>query len=258
MTINSEILDLMNAELDGVAGERDRARLREILASDEAATEEFRRLVAVRDLLATVLPVEPPRHLSAGVMRAVGAHRAASRRGIAQRLRAFWPGEGIALRYAYAVAAGAAIGIVGLNLITGGGPLAPEIADRDASATLASPAGRETAHLELAANGLRGSASVRRRDRRLAVEVDVTAATPVELSLRYDPRSVEFLGLSSRTGGIERIQVVDGTVRWSQAGPQRVTVLLAPRSFAASQMDVGFSGEGGITGGGTVELPGTN
>lgn len=258
MTIDSEILDLMNAELDGVLEERDRARLREILARDEAAREEYRRLVAVRDLLATVQPVEPPRQLSADVMRAIRADRAALRGGISRRLRAVWPREGAFFRYAYAVAAGAAIGIIGLNLIAGGGPLGPEIADRDASATLTSRAGRETAHLELAGSGLHGSASVRRVDGSLAVDVDLSVAMPVELSLRFDPRSVEFLGLASRSGGIERIQVVDGTVRWSQAGPQRVRVLLAPRSFAASPMDVGFSGEGGITGGGTVELPGRN
>lgn len=258
MSVKHEIFELMHAEIDGVATEAQRARLQTALADSPEAREEYARLQGVTRLLAEVKSVEPPAHLTADVMRAIRNRRHASGGGWIQRLRDLWPGGRVALPYAYAAAAGAAIGILGLQVLTGSRTLGPDMFERDAAATIGTLSGIPAGRTELTGTAVRGSASVRRLDGSLALDVDLTSQGPVDVSLAFDPAAAQFLGISNRTGGADRIQIADGTIRWSQSRSERVTVLFAPRRGGSSRIEVGISGRDGIAGHGTVELPARN
>jgi len=177
MSIHPEILELINAAIDGVATEAERLRLRDAITRDAAVRDEYRRLQGLSDLLARVEPEEPPEQLAPSVMRAVRARRGG--------VRAFWPGGRVALRYAYAVAAGALIGVLGLHLASGGSLFGPAVPERDAGATIGASAG--PSRLDLAPAGVRGFATLRPSPSGTAIGLDLRATEPVEFVLRYDP-----------------------------------------------------------------------
>lgn len=185
MSIHPEILDLIQAELDGLATEAERIRLRDSIAGDAEVRDEYRRLRGLCDVLARVEPEVPPARLVPAVMRAVRDHGGKNRGGLMGRLRPYWPGGHLALRYAYAVAAGAVLGVLGVHLAAGGGVFGPAVPERDASAMIApSPrAGR----LDLGPAGIRGFATLRPSATGTAIGLDLDAAEPVEFVLRYDP-----------------------------------------------------------------------
>jgi hypothetical protein len=183
MSIHPEILDLIHAEIDGVASEADLIRLRDAINSDAAVRDEYRRLHGLCDILSRVERVAPPAHLAPGVMRAVRARESAVG-GVWGRIRSFWPGGGPAIRYAYAAAAGVIVGILGFQLVTGGGFLSA-IPEGDAGATL-SPS-RAGGRLDLNPAGVAGFATLKSSAAGTAIAIDLTAKEPVEFLLRYDP-----------------------------------------------------------------------
>jgi anti-sigma factor RsiW len=185
MSIHPEIYDLIQAELDGVATDAERIRLRDAIASDAEVRDEYRRLRGLCDVLAQVQPEPPPARLAPAVMRSVRSRRGASRGGLGGSFSAFWPGRHLALRYAYALAAGAILGVLGVHLASGGGRFGSPVAERDAGATIA-PA-RPTPRLSLAPAGVHGFATVRPSATGNAIGVDLGNTEPVELVLRYDP-----------------------------------------------------------------------
>jgi hypothetical protein len=185
MSIKPEILDLIQAEIDGVATEAEQIRLRELVAGDPSVRDEYRRLRGLCDLLARVEPEAPPARLAPAVMRAVRAHRGPTRGGLVGSVRALWPGGHLALRYAYAVAAGAVIGVLGLHLASGGSLFGPAVGEQDAGATIGASAG--ASRLDLAPAGIRGFATLRPSPSGTAIGLDLHAKEPVEFVLRYDP-----------------------------------------------------------------------
>ena len=177
MSIHPEILELIHAAIDGVATEAEQIRLRDAIAKDAAVRDEYRRLQGLSELLARVEPEEPPARIVPSIMRAVQTRRGG--------FRAFWPGGRVALRYAYAVAAGVVIGVLGLHLASGGSLFLPAFPDRDAGATIGAPA--STGRLDLAPAGIQGFATLRPSPSGTAIGLDLNAAGPVEFVLRYDP-----------------------------------------------------------------------
>ena len=185
MSIHPEILDLIHAEIDGVATEAERIRLRDAITGDAEVRDEFRRLRGLCDILARVEPAAPPTQLAGSVMRAVRAQKNTLRGGFLGRMRAHWPGGRVTLRYAYAVAAGVVIGILGVHLAAGGSLFGPGVPEREATATLAPP--RVAERLDLATAGVKGVATLRPSASGTAFGLDLSATEPVEFLLRYDP-----------------------------------------------------------------------
>lgn len=185
MSIHPEILDLIHAEIDGVATEAELIRLRDAINGDVAVRDEYRRLRGLCDILSRVEPAAPPAHLAPSVMRAVRARGNAMGDGVWGRFRAFWPGGRLAIRYAYAVAAGVIVGILGFQLVTGGKDFNPAIPESDAGATL-SPS-RSGGRLDLNAAGVPGFATLKSSTAGTAIGLDLSGKEPVEFLLRYDP-----------------------------------------------------------------------
>jgi hypothetical protein len=201
MSIHPEILDLIQAELDGVATDAERVRLRDAITANAEVRDEYRRLRGLCDVLAQVEPEAPPARLAPAVMQAVRARRGAVRGGLLGTVSAFWPGRHLALRYAYALAAGAVMGILGVHVASGGSLFGPAVPEREASATLAPP---PVSRLDLGPAGVSGFATVRPSPSGNTIGVNLSGEAPVELLLRYDP---------AKAGGqVELLVVRDGAV----------------------------------------------
>jgi hypothetical protein len=185
MSIHPDILELIHAEIDGVASEADLIRLRDAINGDATVREEYRRLRGLCDILARVEPAAPPAQLAPSVMRAVRAHPTAVGGGLFGRFRSYWPGGRPAIRYAYAVAAGAVVGILGFHLVTGGSTYGPTVPEGDARATIAPSRGQS--RLDLAGAGVLGVATLQASPSGAAIGLDLSAKEPVEFLLRYDP-----------------------------------------------------------------------
>ena len=177
MSIHPEILDLIHSAIDGVATEAEQVRLREEIARDAAVRDEYRRLQGLAALLTRVEPEEPPAHLVPSVLRAIRSRRL--------KVRSWWPSGPVALRYSYALAAGAVIGALGLHLATGGGIFLPAIPEGDAGATIGVPVGPQ--RLDLTRAGIQGFATLKTSQFGTAIGFNVKTAEPVEFVVRYDP-----------------------------------------------------------------------
>ena len=147
--------------------------------------DEYRRLKGLCELLAKVAPEEPRADLAPAVMRRVRARKSAASNGFLDRLRYSWPGGRVAIRYAYAVAAGAVIGVLGLHLASGGSLFSPSVPERDATATLLPSV--SASRLDLAPAGVRGVATLRPSASGASIGLDIAAGEPVEFVLRFDP-----------------------------------------------------------------------
>jgi anti-sigma factor RsiW len=232
--------DLIQRDIDGRITEEERTRLASLLASDPTAREEHRRLAGLRDLLAGLPQEEPPAHLSVKVLRDIRARRGA------KGAWSFWPGGRVALGYGYAAAAGAALAILAVHLATGGRAFGPEPSPGSASATI----GSATAG---------GSwLSYRGVDGNIALDVAAPGKGNLDVTVAYDPTAFQLVGITNHSAGIDKVTAEGGEIRWTQDRPQRVTVLLAPRKAVGARVEVKYSAEGGVLGGGSVELPGIN
>jgi anti-sigma factor RsiW len=232
--------DLIQRDIDGRITGEERTRLASLLASDPTAREEHQRLAGLRDLLASLPKEEPPAHLSVKVLRDIRARRGA--RGA----WSFWPGGRVALGYGYAAAAGAALAILAVHVATGGRAFGPEPSPGSAAATI----GSATAG---------GSwLSYRGVDGNIALDVAAPGKGTLDVTVAYDPSAFQLVGITNRNAGIDKVAAEGGEIRWTQDRPQRVTVLLSPRKTGGARVEVKYSAQGGVLGGGSVELPGIN
>jgi anti-sigma factor RsiW len=184
MSIHPHVYELIHAEIDGVASPAQQAALREAIARDPLVHDEYRRLKGLCELLASVPAEAPHADLAPAVMRRVRAANT-SAGGLLARLRHAWPGGPVAVRYAYAVAAGTVIGVLGLHIASGGSLFGPVVPEREATATLMPSTG--ASRLDLAPAGVHGVATLRPSDYGAAIGLDLSTGEPVELLVKFDP-----------------------------------------------------------------------
>jgi len=185
MSIHPDVYELIHADIDGVASPAQKAALREAIARDPLVHDEYRRLKGLCELLASVPPEAPQADLAPAVMRRVRARKSSTRGGLLDRFRYAWPGGPVVVRYAYAVAAGMVIGVLGLHIASGGSLFGPVVPEREATATLMP--NRGTSRLDLAPAGVHGVATLRPSASGAAIGLDVSAGEPVELLIKFDP-----------------------------------------------------------------------
>ena len=254
MTNPPDLQELIHADIDGTASPAERVRLRELLAANPAARAEHERLAALSDLLACVAPEAHPETLRGNIMRAVRAEKARRSIGFWQKVAPSWLSGRAVLPLAYAAAAGAAIGIVGFHIVTGQGAF--DASERDAAATIGSrPTGAEAGRTPLTGAGVQGSATVRRIDSTLAVDVDLPTSSSLDVQIAYDPAAVKFIGVANRSG-VTALEVAGGRLSWHAVSSERVTVFFVPQTGDTSPLNISFNAGGARAGGGTLGLPG--
>jgi hypothetical protein len=234
--------ELLNAELDDELDAAGRTELERLLATSPEARTRRDELHRVVDALAHIKAVEPPAELRESVF-------AALRPGMAKVL-AFpnFRGPRVQQRwvpYAGALAAGVALGAIGLSLYH-----APRD-DFDAASlagTMADPErhapGQLLDQVELRGNGLRGTASLHEADGLWVVEFDLQTEVPVEVEATYDGQLVQLQGFVRPEPTSEAVLAGPGRLSFVNEGAQRAAIYLRPADAASGQVRLVFQAPG--------------
>jgi len=256
MTSNLDPNDLIQAEIDGVATPDERQALAAWAERDASVREQLHEMRGLLDLLSRVERVAPPVDLASGVMRAIRISKGTSATTPLARLRALWPSGRTALPFAYAAAAGAAACFLALRALSGGAPAGSWVGEADVVGTMMAPSGNPIGHLDLAAAGVQGEASLRKAGGSLVIEIGIESPESVEVGVRFDPKDATVLGVAGGANGLLKLDVTEGAVSFSQRSGQHVRVLVSPRGGAPTRVAIELTGAGGERAHGTLDLPG--
>lgn len=257
MTIDPESLELINAEIDGrLAGEA-RQRLLALLERDMAARVQYEQLKGLRVVLESDRTVDPPRDLHQSIMSEIRASVAAGRRGTARRRLPL----SVAVRYAYAFAAGLFIGVAGFSWYLGGIVGSP-VDDHEVAGSMSPSPGRPAPtpldRFDIDAAGVRGTAVLTQTGAGYALVLDLRAGAPVEASLAFDPGQVSLRGYAALDEGPEDLRVDTAGLSFRLEGSLRLTIDLATRVPEPAEIQLGFEGPGGLVQAGRIILPAGN
>jgi hypothetical protein len=233
--------ELLNAELDDELDAAGRTELERLLTGSPEARTRRDELHRVVDALAHIKAVEPPAELRESIF-------AALRPGVAKVLNFPFRGPRVQQRwapYAGALAAGVALGAIGLSLY-----YAPRD-DFDATSlagTMADPErhapGRLLDQVQLRSNGLRGVASLHEADGLWVVEFDLQTDVPVEVEATYDGQLVQLQGFVRPEPTSEAVLAGPGRLSFVNEGAQRAAIYLRPVDSGNGQVRLVFQAPG--------------
>jgi hypothetical protein len=249
--LREKYLELMHAEMDGEATDKELATLREYLVRDPEAQRVHAELAKLTDTLNQVEMVETPRNLHASIMAALPQRRfspeSAVRNGSPWRLRI------PLIRYGYALTAGLVLGAV----LTGVAfrNLSPQ-EKSDVYGTLAVP---ENAHhyvaveqMKLNSPGLGGSVELGRSGSNSMIVFDLHGKEPVEVEIGFDGRQGGLTSFSQQPDSIHSFEVKGGSISFQSEGQQRSTVILTSEKNAQLILDLKFYVAGKLVHQGTL------
>lgn len=231
--------ELLNAELDGELDGAGTAELERLLSGSPEARlrrDELRRVV---DALAHLKQAEPPSELREAVYAALRPAAAKVVRFPGVRVQRRW------MPYAGALAAGVALGAVGLSLYYAP---RPEFDAASLAGTMADPdhrsLGRVLDRVELDGSGLRGTASLHEADGLWVVEFDLQTDHPVEVVASYDGTLVQLQGFVRPEPTSESVLAGPGRLSFVNEGTQRAAIYLRPADAASGQVRLVFQAPG--------------
>ena len=205
--------------------------------------DELRR---VADALAHLKQVEPPYDLRDAIGAALrpgapGAAKVVAFRGAPKVQRRWVP-------YAGALAAGVALGAIGLSLYY---TPRPEFDAASLAGTMADPdhrsPGQVLDRVELNSGSLQGSASLHEADGLWVVEFDLQTDQPVEVLATYDGTLVRLQGFVRPEPTSEAVLAGPGRLSFVNEGAQRAAIYLRPADAASGQVRLVFQAPGGAT-----------
>lgn len=256
MTWADDDRDLIQADIDRTAGEKEHAALRRRAASDPAFAEELSEMRRLAEILARVEPVIPPPDLAEGILRAVRTSPAEDRRGIVARLRDALPSGRGFFPYAYAAAVGAAACFLALQAVGWGIPDLSPVPPREAAGTMAPVENNVLARIDLRSAGVSGTASLQDVGGTIALDVDFEGTPPAAIGLRFDPSAVDVISVGAAGSRLGRVDVTSGLVSFTAPPSGRVTVLLARRGTGPAEVSVAAGGpDGELRPAGVLRLP---
>lgn len=256
MTIDSESLELMNAEIDGRLSGSERQRLQALLERDALLRTHFERLKALSRVLAEDRVADPPRDLHQSIMRDIGKSAAAGRAGTLKRRIP----PRVTLRYLYAIAAGLFLGIAGLSWYAGGIVGSP-VDGREVAGSMSPRPGRPAPaplyQVDIDSAGVQGTVFLTRHEGDYSLTLDLRADEPVGAILAFDPGQITLKGHDAEEG-MGNLRLDESGLSWRMEGVLRVTIHLASRSQEAAEVRLGFEGPGGFVQAGEIILPPEN
>jgi hypothetical protein len=253
--LREKYVELMHAEMDGEATDKELATLREYLARDPEAQRVHAELAKLTSILNQVEAVETPRNLHASIMAALPQQRrfgpeSVVRNGSPWRLRI------PLIRYAYALAGGLFLGAV----LTGVAFRNLSLQEKsDVYGTLAVP---ENPHhyvaveqMKLNSPGLAGSVELSRFGSNSMIVLDLHGQQAVEVEVGFDSRQGGLTSFSQQPDSIHSFEVKGGSISFQSNGRQRSTVILTSEKNAQLILDLKFYVAGKLVHQGTLGGP---
>ena len=251
--IGKRLIELMNAEIDGVNSPEESRVLHEHLDANPDARRHYEELKDVGRVFAEADEVSPPKALSRTIMRAVAARGHPDvKMGLLERMREAL-GPAPRMRLAYAFAGGMVVGL-GLFLLISA--TLPQMLPGDAANLLGTIGGGERClvaadPVSFDVPGASGSASVRYCAETVTLELSLSSESEVIVVLSYD-ENIDFDGLRALQSGDYAIRVMGHRAELTHMGtgdydllftdyaeshlPLRMSVLAAGRSVFESSV----------------------
>jgi hypothetical protein len=244
MKVAPHIVELMHAKIDGIISERENDELEDFLGQNPEAREQMDQLEQVSARLDRTQMVAPPPALRTRILAAIRPSTAGSGRQSPLTRRT-------ALSYAYAVAAGLILGILGYHVVLNLDRAT--IDPTDVAATMA-PRG---AYEEVPLSVWDGSGMVRFEQVPGGVSMlfELDSPQAIEVVLAFDGTEVGFRGFSQDLGEIGDLQVTNESIAWTQSGHHRLAVVVSLEGPTASTVDLQLSTAGETPFSITLRLP---
>jgi len=241
MNQDTRAIELIHARIDGVITEEENTELEALLAADADLRRQFEELKQVASRLDGLPAQAPPDGMRFAVRRELDkrddqAAPAARPRG---RRRA-------ALRYAYAVAAGLVLGVLGYHVAIQGVPVAGKVDPAETAGTMATIFERGKPLIfdddEIDLPQVSGDMVLERKGGGVSLTLDLDSASPVDVVLKFEPGSAWFRSLQQHEGEIEALDVEmnsnENTVTWSQQGSNRVEMAVSLPGGRSAEFEV--------------------
>lgn len=250
---HEKYLELMHAEMDGEASDKELVALREYLASNPKAQSVHAELAKLTDILNQVEEVETPGDLRRSILAALPPRRPGLEivaRNSPWRLRI------PLIRYGYALAAGLFLGVV----LTG--VAFRNLSPLERSDVYGTMTAREnTPHyvaveqMKLAAPDLGGSVGLSRSGSNAMIVFDLNGGQPVDVEVGFDGSQVGLKGFSQQPNSIHLFEAREGRISFRSEGKQLSTVLLTNEKNAPVILDLKFYVGGKLVHQGTLRGP---
>ncbi len=219
---DERILELIHGEIDGENTPSESAKLNAYLLHHPEARELFDQFNELSATLGHLAPVDPPPNLRKNILNAIPRIISATPARRTARAPLFSVFFSPKVRYAYAFAAGLAIGIVFLLIWAGpSGRNAPVDTSHlygtimpDASAELYRSAGV----LDVQAGVVSGSLGLSYSDAGALAHLNLRSGELVDVVVSYDPQSLQFSGIRQYGRSSDGLRVSEGTVQVSLTG----------------------------------------
>jgi len=231
--------ELLNAELDDELDAGGRSELERLLAGSPEARARRDELQRVNDALAHLKQVDPPSDLRESLFAALRPSSAKVVPFRGPRLQPRW------VPYAGALAAGIALGAIGLSLYYAP---RPEFDAASLAGTMADPehhaSGELLDRVKIEHSGLRGNASLYQADGLWVVEFDLQSEGPVEVVAIYDGTLVQLQGFVRPEPTSESVLAGPGRLSYVNEGRQHAAIYLRPADAGSGQVRLEFQAPG--------------
>lgn len=231
-------VDLIHAEVDGKATDKELAALREYLACHPEAQEVRAELAKLTNVLSQVEQVETPSDLRTSILAALPPRRVLE---TVARNSSPWRSRIPFIRYGYALAAGLLLGaaLTGVAFRS----LTP-LEKSDMYGTLAV---RQNAASYVGAGqtsldypDLGGSIQLSRSGSNSMMVFDLHSQKAVEVELGFEGRQAGLMSFDQQPGAVPSFEAKEGTISFQSKGKQHTTVILKNEENAPLAVDVRF------------------
>jgi len=246
-------LELMYADLDGEASEKEMVALREYLVSSPEARRMQTELAKLADLLSQVEAIEPPEDLMKSILAALPPRRPEVESVLRNKP---WHATFPILKYGYALAAGLLLGLL-LAGVAFRNLSSPETSNFYGTMIRREHSSHNAAgdQMKLDLRDLKGSVGVSRSGASTIIEFDLNTRLPVKVEVGFNGSQVGFQGFSQQANSVRSFKAEEGRLSFSSEGKLRFTVLLTNENNAQIILDLRFYISGQLVHQGTLQLP---
>jgi len=221
MSIDQNLIALINAEIDGEINSTEKAELDAILAESEAARDMYNDLGALCESLHSIEEESPPAHLKHVIMNRVKAAPAASTSPNFLQMLLGTP----VFKYAGMFVAGV---LLTLTIVTSD-QVSEQVFDDVTGlvGTVSNPiSGHVLSNIPVDNQNVAGKVSLRSSGSMLILDFDLTSSGPIEIEADYTDRSIWFNGFAQLESSGTTISIEDGSVTLGMEGSRRYAVYL--------------------------------
>lgn len=251
--VDERLQALINAELDGqTLDAAQRAELESGLAASAEARKLRDDLQLMTDALGRMVQEPAPAGLREAIINAVRGAPARSAKVVG--IGAFSGRRRERARIGFALAAGVALGAVGLYL------LQPEHEGFDPTqlaGTMAKggPDEVEAANVRIETPEVQGTATLYEGDGVLVLQFDLDSSGPIAVNADYDQAGLRLMGFAQGSVEDAAIRSSQGTVGYVNQGDQRFVVYLARSNPRGGEVRLSFQAGGSVVHEATLKVP---